>query len=65
MNIVKRAQNDDTARTKAREMSLEAIKHIKKVNDGLRLIKSVYDSGDTMQELEYAYQDRCTYHMIW
>ena len=42
----------------------EAIKHIKKVNDGLRLIKSVYDSGDTQELVRISRQMHVSYDLV-
>ena len=42
----------------------EAITHIKKVNDGLRLIQAVYDSGDSQEMMRMAREYRVSYDTI-
>ena len=42
----------------------EAITHIKKVNDGLRLIQAVYDSGDSQEMMRMAREYRVSYDTV-
>ena len=42
----------------------EAITHIKKVNDELRLIKSIYDSGDNQDLIRMAREFKVSYELI-
>lgn len=42
----------------------EAITHIKKVNDELRIIKSVHDSGDNQELVRMAREFRVSYDMV-
>jgi pyridoxal 5'-phosphate synthase pdxS subunit len=42
----------------------EAITHIKKVNDGLRTIKSIYDSGDNQELVRMAREFRVSYDIV-
>ena len=42
----------------------EAIKHIKKVNDELRMIKSIYDSGDNQDLVRMAREFRVSYDIV-
>lgn len=42
----------------------EAITHIKKLNDGLRLIQAIYDSGDNQEMMKMAREYRVSYDII-
>jgi pyridoxal 5'-phosphate synthase pdxS subunit len=42
----------------------EAIKHIKKVNDELRTIKSIYDSGDNQELVRMAREFKVSYDIV-
>ena len=42
----------------------EAITHIKKVNDGLRLIQSIHDAGDNQEMMRMAREYRVSYDII-
>ena len=42
----------------------EAITHIKKVNDGLRWIKAVYDSGDNQEIMRIAREYKVSYDIV-
>ena len=42
----------------------EAITHIKKVNDELRAIKSIYDSGDKQDLVRMARELKVSYHLV-
>lgn len=42
----------------------EAITHIKKLNDGLRLIQAIYDSGDNQEMMRMAREYRVSYDTV-